>query len=325
MKKIMSILTIAALLCANTAAMAADKAKGEPDVIVDGSKILFSDQSAKIVDDITLVPARGVFEAMGCKVDWDGETRTVTVTSSTGVRYVTIVIDSDTMKISTYKSLMERTDSDFKLEVPAQIINDRTMIPLRAVSEAFDSEVSWDGEAYAVNITTSAPMLLEGYEPKPEVSDEQKPTISLSTDHEGELKAGDEVTVYVDVKNMPEVSYISSISTVFEYNKDELEYVEGSGSLLGDDKQKIAASVSAENTAYETGTKIVFININSETANKSGGHVYTATFKAKQSITPKITIGNAYDTELGYETSFVFSGETGDAIYDGDLINIINN
>ncbi len=39
------------------------------------------DTPAKIVHDRTFVPLRFVSEALGCKVDWDGTSQTVTVTS----------------------------------------------------------------------------------------------------------------------------------------------------------------------------------------------------------------------------------------------------
>lgn len=38
------------------------------------------------------------------------------------------------------------------LDAPAMLYNDRTLVPLRAVSEAFDCEVQWDGETKTVNI-----------------------------------------------------------------------------------------------------------------------------------------------------------------------------
>ena len=40
------------------------------------------------------------------------------------------------------------------LDVPAMIMNDRTLVPLRAVSEAFGAEVSWDGERKIITIDT---------------------------------------------------------------------------------------------------------------------------------------------------------------------------
>ena len=202
----------------------ADKEKGEPDVYIDGSKILFSDQNAVIVDDITLVPARGVFEAMGNKVDWDGDARKVTVTSSTGVREVVLTIDSDKMAVKTYKTLFEREDKDITLEVPAKIMNERTMIPLRAVSEAFDCKVDWDGEAYRVDIATGEPILLDGYK-APEKDESKMVGMSLSTDAET-VAAGEEFTVYVNATNIPEASRLTGIVATFGYDKNMFEYVD---------------------------------------------------------------------------------------------------
>ena len=93
MKKILCLTAI--LLMTATAGYAADKAKAEPDIIVDGSKVLFDDQNAVIVDGVTLVPARGVFEAMGNYVKWYGEKQMVQITTSTGVRNALLYINSD--------------------------------------------------------------------------------------------------------------------------------------------------------------------------------------------------------------------------------------
>ena len=44
-------------------------------------------------------------------------------------------------------------DSVKTLDVPAQIINDRTLVPVRAISEAFECVVSWSSETKTVTIT----------------------------------------------------------------------------------------------------------------------------------------------------------------------------
>ncbi|MGN0183303.1 MAG: stalk domain-containing protein [Candidatus Ornithomonoglobus sp.] len=322
MKKILCLL---AALSISTAygfnAIAADKEKGEPDVIVDSSKILFDDQNAKIVDDVTLVPARGVFEAMGCKVDWNGEDRTVTVTSSTGVRYVVITIDSDVMKISTFKTLMKREDKDYTLEVPAQIINDRTMIPLRAVSEAFDCDVKWDDDSYAVSITTGDPILLEGFTYTAPVEDDMV-KMSLSTDHEGLLTEGEEFTVYVNVENMPAKSCLSGIAAAFEYDKTRFEYVEGSGTLLNNNGEEIPASAAGENIELSIGARILFVNIDETTANTVGKYVFKATFKSVSGERGTIVLNNDYVPMFGYGSYLMFTDDKADTVYNGKNIII---
>lgn len=54
-------------------------ASAEVKVEVNGEKI---DTDAVIIDDRTYVPLRGVLEKTGAQVDWDGESRTVSVTSA---------------------------------------------------------------------------------------------------------------------------------------------------------------------------------------------------------------------------------------------------
>ena len=323
MKKLISITLAASLMAAGISAFAADKEKGEPDVFIDGSKILFSDQNAVIVDDITLVPARGVFEAMGNKVRWDGDARTVTVTSSTGVREVVLTIDSDKMAVKTYKTLFEREDKDVTLEVPAKILNERTMIPLRAVSEAFDCKVDWDGEAYRVDITTGDPILLDGYK-APEKDESKMVGMSLSTDADT-VAAGGEFTVYVDAKNIPSTSFVSSVVASFEYDKDKFEYVEGSGALLDNSGEKKSPALSAENAGYDIGAKVFFANIDEATSRDTDGHVFSATFRKLTDGEGSIRLSNGYDMLTGYESYLMFTLKESysegkddiDTIYDG--------
>ncbi len=327
MKKTLLTLTLAlSLLVSSAPAMAANKAEAEPDVIVNGSAINFADQSAKIIDGFTLVPARGVFEAMGFTVEWDGDTRTVEVTSDTGVRTVYITIDSKVLNIHTFKSLMEIEKKEFTLEVPAQILNDRTMIPLRAVSEAFGADVRWDNDAYCVTITSGPPILLEGYTPEEEPEVDTRPALSLSTDAT-DVKAGDEVIVYVNLDNIPENAYLSNISATFTYNKDEFEYVANSGSLINNADEAFGASLFVENPDFSaTSAKAIFIIIDGSVARSTNGKIFKATFKAKTDNGGTIALSNAYNTELGYDTSVDFATETEtetvDTTYDGTELNI---
>ena len=112
-------------------------------VRIDGQLITFSDQQPVIVEDRTLVPVRGVFEHMGYHVDWEPATRTVSLTND---RYAVIItLDSDTFTTN---------GVSYALEVPAQIINERTMLPFRAILESVGCEVDWDGGQRTVLVTT---------------------------------------------------------------------------------------------------------------------------------------------------------------------------
>ena len=329
MKKLISIMAAASVAAAMAApAFAADKTKGEPDVYVDGSRIIFSDQNADIVDDITLVPARGVFEAMGNRVEWDGTARKVTVSSSTGVREVILTIDSDKMTVKTYKTLFEREDKEMTLEVPARIINERTMIPLRAVSEAFDCNVEWNGDAYRVDITTGKPILLEGYtapeEDEEESAEQEKNMLAmyLSTDAET-VAAGEEFTVYIDAKNIPENCFVSAVKASFEYDKEKFEYVDGT--MLNNNDEAVDPGASSTNNEDPAGTKAMYILLDENAARNTDGRVFRVTFKKLTDGEGTINLGNGYDMHRGYESylmitlneAFAEGVDTIDKIYSG--------
>ena len=180
-KQILSISLAAALAVSCTGiAMAEDKT---PTVFVNQGQIFFDDQAPVILGEgTTLVPARGVFEAMGAKVGMERKIQeTVDVTSSDNKTLIRLTIDDSTMKVfdvsGVFGALMSGQDfvapeNDISLDVAPQIISDRTMIPLRAISEALDAKVNWNDADYTINITTAnAPS-----------ADAGVPALSLSAD-----------------------------------------------------------------------------------------------------------------------------------------------
>lgn len=109
-------------------------------VFVDGVQISF-DQQPIIQDDRTLVPLRGVFEALGATVYWNNDTRSVTAYK-----------DDTTVELAIGSSTMYVNGQPRYLDVAGQIINDRTMVPLRAISEAFGAIVYWDNDTRTVRV-----------------------------------------------------------------------------------------------------------------------------------------------------------------------------
>ena len=81
---------------------------------------------------------------MGATVDWDGNTQTVTATR-----------DNKVIKITIGDNKLYINDNVTILDVLAQIVNNRTLVPVRAVSEAFGCNVDWDGDAKTVSIVTN--------------------------------------------------------------------------------------------------------------------------------------------------------------------------
>jgi len=110
------------------------------DATINGaSKTL--DSAPVIVDGRTMVPVRFISEAIGAKVDWDADTKTAV-----------IVLDGKTIKLPIDSKTADIDGASVELDVPAQIINDRTMVPIRFISENFGATVNWDGDTRTVTV-----------------------------------------------------------------------------------------------------------------------------------------------------------------------------
>lgn len=96
-----------------------------------------------LFNDSTLVPARAVFEKMGAKVTWDEANNKVIVNLNND--NIEINIDSTAAKVNGVGKTMP---------IPAKLINDRTMIPVRFVSEALGNRVLWDDAKRLVSVET---------------------------------------------------------------------------------------------------------------------------------------------------------------------------
>lgn len=113
-------------------------------VMLDGAELEF-DVPAQIINDRTFVPLRVIFEAMGAEVEWDGDTRKVSAVKDDTT--VEMIIDSTVMSVNS---------QEITLDVPPQIVDERTLVPARAVAESFGAEVEWDGDTRTVIITSAA-------------------------------------------------------------------------------------------------------------------------------------------------------------------------
>jgi hypothetical protein len=117
-------------------------------VVLDGRR-LHLDPAPTIVDGRTLVPVRGLLEAMGATLSWDGSTRTVTAVR--GDRFARLRIDRR------LACLNEGCVKAAVLDVPARILQDRTFVPVRFISQALGAKVTWDEARRTVFIDTTRP------------------------------------------------------------------------------------------------------------------------------------------------------------------------
>jgi len=93
-------------------------------------------------EGVTLVPVRGVFESFDALVKWLPETRQVIV--SKGDNKIVLKINSKTAMVNGVPA---------QLLQPAQIVNNRTFIPLRFISENLNSYVQYEHETKKIDIS----------------------------------------------------------------------------------------------------------------------------------------------------------------------------
>lgn len=137
-KFLVPLVVILALLVLPLGAFAA----GQNNIKVKiNDQILYFDVNPIIDSGRTLIPVRGIFECMGADVQWDAQTRTVLAIK--GGTQVKLQIDN----VNAYVN-----DQVVPLDVPAKIVDGRTMVPVRFISESFGASVGWESSSSTVLI-----------------------------------------------------------------------------------------------------------------------------------------------------------------------------
>jgi|GEM_PF-2580653 len=91
----------------------------------------------------TLVPIRFIAYALGAEVDWTQATEHIPM-------LVHITLNGQTLTFGIGELTPEL--AALGMDVPAQIMDDRTMVPLRFINEFFGALVEWDGETRGIEI-----------------------------------------------------------------------------------------------------------------------------------------------------------------------------
>ncbi|MCL6448751.1 MAG: phosphate ABC transporter substrate-binding protein PstS family protein [Armatimonadetes bacterium] len=140
-----SVLLVAAalVLLFSQFAFAQEAPAQDISVLVNGQRLSL-DTPPLLEQGRVLVPMRAIFEAIGATVDWDGQTRTVT--GRKGDVEVILKIGDVNARVS---------GRNVTLDVAAKVVNDRTLVPLRFVSESLGAAVDWNGAAGQVVVNTA--------------------------------------------------------------------------------------------------------------------------------------------------------------------------
>ena len=109
-------------------------------IIYNGTELI-GDVPASIIDGRTMVPLRLIFDAMGASVDWEADTRTITS-----------VLGDTTVVMQVGNKIMSKNNENKELDVPPIIVDSRTLVPVRAVAEAFGAQVGWEPDTRTVKI-----------------------------------------------------------------------------------------------------------------------------------------------------------------------------
>ena len=118
MKKISSFVLVLCMML-SAASVFADGIS----VTVNGENPAF-DSEPIIRNDRLLVPMRVIFEALGADVSWEDSSKTASA-----------VMDKTRLEITIGANELYKNGSKISLDTPAVIEKNRTLVPLRAVSE----------------------------------------------------------------------------------------------------------------------------------------------------------------------------------------------
>ena len=97
--------------------------------------------------DRTLVPMRFLFEQLGAEVEWDDATNTATATiAASADRQIQTfgMAEEKTVSFSIDNPTATVNGTAASMDVPARLMNDKTMVPLRFLSENLGYTVTWD-------------------------------------------------------------------------------------------------------------------------------------------------------------------------------------
>ena len=136
MKKIFFAVLAAAMLLLSATASAEDNIK----IMINGEELQCS-PAAYVQNDRLLVPMRTIFEKLNAMVGWDQDTQTITAAKNDFI----LLLQIDNLS-------MFKNNEKIDLDVAPTLVEDRTMVPIRAVTEAFNIPVDWNEDAQEVTI-----------------------------------------------------------------------------------------------------------------------------------------------------------------------------
>lgn len=109
---------------------------GKPIAYAGGAAVRIDSNSnvaPTVVEGRTLIPARFIAESLGAQVEWNESKATAVIRDG-----------KHKIEITMGEKYLLADERKIPLDVPAMTLNDRIMLPLRAVTDAFGKKVFWD-------------------------------------------------------------------------------------------------------------------------------------------------------------------------------------
>lgn len=174
---------------------------GNPIMTVNGDEKEIdegTDTAPVIIDGRTLVPIRAIIEEMGGSVNWDSEQGIITLNYNDDT--IILTIDSTNAVLN---------DNAELLDTPPVILNGRTFLPVRFISESFGFDVSWDGSEQIITISGESGNTTDDAENLNEISSYSNSTsnsniliayFSLwgSVDYDEDVDASTSASIYIE-------------------------------------------------------------------------------------------------------------------------------
>ena len=142
MKRFLALILGIVMLAGLPGTAGAAESSPTPTIILDGLPLAFP-VPPTIIEGRTMVPFRAIAEALGVAVLWSDENQSIQAYGPDSMAY---------LKIGVKTIWVNGIAKD--LDVPPMLVGDRTLVPLRAFSDAFGATVGWDGETFTVSITS---------------------------------------------------------------------------------------------------------------------------------------------------------------------------
>ncbi len=179
MKKFISIILSISILLSTATVLKAEDSVDKITVTMNGEAMQF-DAEPVVENNSVLIPMRAIFEALGCDVTYDETDGKKNITATNAENQITLEIGSDKMYVN---------GEEKELIAPAKIFSGRTLVPVRAISEALGADVNWSAETKTITITPK----------QVETSDEANPTDNVLDDSDVSKQGGN----FTDEMKMP--------------------------------------------------------------------------------------------------------------------------